>query len=178
MSSTLCNSRFPKLLVFSSIWFFTYVFFPSCSLAQLIYDENLGAENSVVTSHQLRDLIEGGAIRGENLFHSFLEFNVNNGQQVYFANPQGIVNILTRVTGNNPSNILGTLGVDGGANLFLLNPNGIDFGEDVFLDVSGSFFASTGESFVFENGEEFSATNPQAPPLLTINITPGLQSGS
>ncbi|MEQ8961520.1 MAG: hemagglutination activity domain protein, partial [Coleofasciculus sp. C2-GNP5-27] len=32
--------------------------------------------------------------------------------------------------------------------------------------------------WVFENGTEFSATNPQAPPLLTINLTPGLQYGS
>ena len=41
--------------------------------AQTIPDETLGDESSVVTPQQLRDLIEGGAIRGENLFHSFSE---------------------------------------------------------------------------------------------------------
>ncbi|NEO92801.1 MAG: filamentous hemagglutinin N-terminal domain-containing protein, partial [Moorea sp. SIO3G5] len=125
----------------------------------------------------LADLIEGGATRGENLFHSFAEFNVGELQRVYFANPSGIQTILTRVTGGNISNILGTLGVDGPANLFLLNPNGIVFGHKARLDVAGSFVASTANSLVFGDGQEFSATSPEAPPLLTINITPGLQYG-
>ena len=103
---------------------------------------------------------------------------VDNGQRVYFANPVGIDNILTRVTGGNPSQILGTLGVDGVANLFLLNPNGMIFGENARLDIAGSFFASTADSVVFDNGVEFSATQPQAPPLLTINVPLGLQYGT
>ena len=145
--------------------------------AQIIPDNTLGSESSIVTPGQLRDLIEGGAIRGDNLFHSFSEFNVNHGQQVYFVNPDSILNIFTRVTGVNPSDIFGTLGVDGGANLILINPNGIHFGENAVLDVSGSFFATTAESVVFGNQGEFSATQPEAPPLLTVNINPGLQYG-
>ena len=125
--------------------------------AQLIPDDTLGTESSIVTSQQLRDLISGGAIRGDNLFHSFSEFNINEGQKVYFANPVGIFNILTRVTGTNPSDIFGRLGVDGGANLILINPNGINFGNNASLDVSGSFFATTSESVIFDNGFEFSA---------------------
>ena len=46
-------------------------------LAQLTPDDNLGTESSIVTPQQLRDLIQGGAIRGNALFHSFDEFNVN-----------------------------------------------------------------------------------------------------
>ena len=147
--------------------------------AQIIPDDTLGAEGSIVTPQALRDLIEGGAIRNTNLFHSFTEFNVNEGQNVYFANPEGIVNILARVTGVNPSDILGTLGVDdGSANLILINPNGINFGANASLDVTGSFFATTADSVIFDNGEEFSATNPEAPPLLTVNIPLGLQYGA
>ncbi|NEO36094.1 MAG: filamentous hemagglutinin N-terminal domain-containing protein [Moorea sp. SIOASIH] len=155
----------------------------SPTLAQIIPDSTLGDENSQVTPNQtirgaVADLIEGGAIRDSNLFHSFLEFNVGNGQRVYFANPDGITNILTRVTGSTLSQILGTLGVNGSANLFLLNPNGINFGANASLDVAGSFFASTADSAVFDNGFNFSATDPNAPPLLTINIPTGLQYGS
>ena len=151
--------------------------------AQVIPDRSLGSENSIVTPNitikdTTADLIEGGAIRGNNLFHSFSEFNVGNGSNVYFANPDGITNILNRVTGNNVSNIFGTLGVDGGANLFLLNPNGIVFGENAALNVSGSFFATTADSYIFGEGEtSFSATNPDRAPLLNINLNPGLQMG-
>jgi len=150
------------------------------AVAQIVPDATLGEQRSIVTPNAAikdtsTELIEGGATRGSNLFHSFLEFNVTQGQRVYFANPLGIENILSRVTGNQPSNILGTLGVDGSANLFLLNPQGIIFGPEAQLDISGSFLASTANSLVFENGSQFSATNPEAPPLLTINLTPGLQ---
>ncbi len=155
----------------------------NCALAQITPDGTLGAEGSTVTPNVSidslpGDRIDGGATRGTNLFHSFLDFNVGNGQRVYFANPVGIENILSRVTGNNLSNILGTLGVDGGANLFLLNPNGIIFGENAKLDIAGSFVASTANSVVFNNGYKFSAKNPETPPLLTVNVPLGVQYGT
>ncbi|NEU73051.1 S-layer family protein [Hassallia byssoidea VB512170] len=147
--------------------------------AQITPDNSLGAESSSIGPDNIQgisfDRIRGGATRGANLFHSFGEFNVNNGQLVYFSNPAGIANILTRVTGVNRSNILGTLGVLGNANLFLINPNGIFFGPNARLDLGGSFFGSTANSLIFDNGFEFSATNPQAPPLLTVNIPIGLR---
>ncbi|NEO11654.1 MULTISPECIES: filamentous hemagglutinin N-terminal domain-containing protein [unclassified Moorena] len=116
------------------------------------------------------DLIKGGAIRDINLFHSFLEFNVSDGQRVYLANPAGIQNILSRVTGANPSNIFGTLGVDSGANLFLINPKGIFFGDKAKLDVSGSFVGTTADGIGLGNQGVFSASNPEPPsPLLTVN---------
>ncbi|MEH2332448.1 S-layer family protein [Nostoc sp.] len=144
------------------------------ALAQIIPDRTLGNNSSITSNANIKglpaDRIDGGAIRGANLFHSFQEFNVGELQRVYFANPTGISNILTRVTGSNISNILGTFGVNGGANLFFINPNGILFGNNARLDVAGSFVASTANSFVFGDGLEFSATNPQTPSsLLTIN---------
>ena len=148
--------------------------------AQLIPDATLGNESSVVTPNVdinslASDRIDSGATRGTNLFHSFGQFNVGEGRGVYFSNPTGIERILTRVTGGNSSNILGTLGVLGNADLFLINPNGIIFGSNARLDVRGSFIAGTASSIKFADGLEFSATNPQAPPLLTINIPLGLQ---
>ncbi|BAZ28045.1 hemagglutination activity domain protein [Cylindrospermum sp. NIES-4074] len=149
------------------------------ALAQIIPDNTLGAENSRTITDTINgkasQRIEGGAIRNSHLFHSFQEFNVGEGQGAYFTNPTNITNIFTRITGGNPSNISGTLGVLGNANLYLLNPKGIVFGSNAQLDVRGSFLASTADSVVFDNGFAFSATNPQAPPLLAINIPIGLQ---
>jgi filamentous hemagglutinin family protein len=152
------------------------------AIAQITPDTTLGDETSVLTpgDNPIDILIQGGAQRDSHLFHSFEQFNVENGQRVDFANPGGIETIFTRVTGeNSPTNILGTLGVDGAANLILLNPNGIFFGENAQLNVSGAFRATTADSVIFENGLEFSATKPQSPsPLLTINVPIGLQIGA
>ncbi|MDY7005450.1 MAG: filamentous hemagglutinin N-terminal domain-containing protein [Cyanobacteriota bacterium] len=152
----------------------------SPAIAQLLPDDTLGEENSVVTPNVNikgieSDRIDGGAQRGGNLFHSFQEFNVQRGRGVYFSNPDGVANILTRITGSNTSNILGTLGVLGNANLFFINPNGIIFGPDAKLDIGGSFYGATADSILFENGFEFATSNPQAPPLLTVNVPMGLR---
>ncbi|MHC5745455.1 MAG: two-partner secretion domain-containing protein [Nostoc sp.] len=163
--------------VFSIIGVLAHLMFCSenHALAQITPDGTLGNNSSKITPNvNIKELpadrIDGGATRGANLFHSFREFNVKESQRVYFANPTGIKNILTRVTGSNVSNILGTLGVDGSANLFFINPNGILFGNNARLDVAGSFVGTTANSFVFGNGLEFSATNPQTPSaLLTVN---------
>jgi filamentous hemagglutinin family protein len=146
------------------------IFSPSQALAQITPDNTLGDENSVVNSRDAtNDSIDGGAIRGQNLFHSFSEFNVDAGRGVYFANPEAVTNIFSRVTGNDVSDILGTLGVDGAANLFLINPNGIIFGEGASLDVNGSFAATTADGIEFGEQGFFSASNRESPKLLTIN---------
>src|SRR4028118_520274 len=152
---------------------------PSGAIAQIIPDNTLGPESSRTVPDTINNLpsdrIEGGATRGSSLFHSLREFNIGEGRGAYFGNPSGITNIFTRVTGGNQSNILGTLGVLGKANLFLINPKGIVFGPNARLDVRGSFLASTADSIVFNNGVEFSSANPQAVPLLTVNIPVGLR---
>lgn len=139
--------------------------------AQLVPDATLGEESSAVTSvDELNERIDGGARRGVNLFHSFQEFNVGEGRGVDFANPSEVVNIFSRVTGGNPSAILGRLGVLGEANLFLINPNGILFGPNASLDVKGSFAATTANAIGFGDRGFFSATDLHPPSqLLTVN---------
>ena len=147
--------------------------------SNIVPDATLGEESSQVRTNvegNPVEVIEGGAQRGANLFHSFSEFNVSEGRGAYFDNPTGIENILGRVTGANPSQILGTLGVLGNADLFLINPNGIIFGQNARLDVNGSFLGSSADSLLFPNGE-FSARDTQTKPLLTINVPIGLGLG-
>lgn len=145
------------------------------TLAQVTPDFTLGRENSVVTPNTIingvrSDRIDGGAIRGANLFHSFQEFNIGEGQGAYFTNPSGIQNIFSRVTDRNNSQILGKLGVLGGnANLFLINPNGIIFGSKASLDLRSSFVATTANSIQFENQGFFNSSIPNVPPILTVN---------
>jgi len=148
-------------------------------LAQIESDTSLGAESSTIRQIEPSvKQIDGGAVRGKNLFHSFQEFNIVEGQKAYFSNPVGVENIVGRVTGINPSNIQGVLGVLGNANLFLLNPNGVIFGANASLDIRGSFVASTASSLNFADGSQFSATKPQLSPLLTLSVPVGLQFGS
>jgi filamentous hemagglutinin family protein len=154
------------------------------SIAQslIVPDNTLGEEKSRLTPNveirgRLSDRISGGARRGGNLFHSFEQFEVLEGRGAYFENPSDVQNIFSRVTGSNPSEINGTLGVIredsstalGDANLFFINPNGIVFGENARLDVGGSFTATTAEAIEFAEQGVFSSSNPTVPELLTIN---------
>ncbi|MEI2579878.1 beta strand repeat-containing protein [Scytonema sp. PRP1] len=156
-----------------------FTYFGNSALAQITPDRTLGTEGSVITPLSPNvDRIDGGAIRGSNLFHSFEDFNIGEGRGAYFANPTGIENILSRVTGGNASKIFGTLGVLGNANLYLLNPNGIIFGPNARLDIRGSFVGSTADSIVFGDRTLFRATDTQTKPLLTVAVPVGLQYGT
>jgi filamentous hemagglutinin family protein len=149
------------------------------ALGQVVEDTTLGAESSLVTSPTPGGFqIDGGATRGTNLFHSFSEFSIPRNGSAFFNNALTIENIISRVTGTSGSNINGAIRANGTANLFLINPNGIVFGPNASLNIRGSFLASTARGLLFDNGFEFSATNPQAPPLLTINVPIGLQTGA
>ena len=146
-------------------------------MAQIVPDQTLPV-NSQVTTLGTSTTISGGTERGVNLYHSFREFSLPTGGAAIFDNGLQIQTILTRVTGSSVSSIDGLLKANGSANLYLLNPKGILFGPNARLEIGGSFFATTANSFKFSDGSEFSATNPQAPPLLTVNLTPGLQTGA
>ena len=119
------------------------------------------------------------------MFHSFEQFSIPTGGTASFrgVDPE-IANVLARVTGSGISNIDGLIEVlqtDGrvsSADFFLLNPNGIVFGENASLNVGGSFLTSTASSIIFADGTEFSTTNTQTGSLLTITAPIGLGFGS
>ena len=125
------------------------------------------------TTVELDGTINNGDRVGDNLFHSFQEFSISNNGQAFFNNDLDIANIFSRITGGNISQIDGLIKANGTANLFLINPAGIIFGENARLSLGGSFFGSTADSILFPD-TEFSTKNLDNPPLLTINVPIGL----
>ncbi|MEO0947210.1 MAG: filamentous hemagglutinin N-terminal domain-containing protein, partial [Cyanobacteria bacterium J06641_5] len=126
---------------------------------------------SQVTPTAAGTAITGGTTAGSNLFHSFSEFSVPAGSEVRFVPGNAAIDaIVTRVTGDFASQIDGTLAVDGNANLFLLNPNGVFFGPGASLDLRGAFVPSTADRIRFGNLGQFAAdpTAGDNPQLLTV----------
>jgi filamentous hemagglutinin family protein len=161
---------------FSSIFFSTLplatlsCLIPLSVKAQVTPD---GTTSTTVNQDGNNFTIEQGDRIGDNLFHSFNQFSVPTLGSAAFNNAGDIANIFSRVTGSSISSIDGLISANGTANLFLINPNGIIFGENASLNLGGSFFASTADSLLFEGNTEFSASNPQAPPLLEVSIPIG-----
>jgi filamentous hemagglutinin family protein len=118
--------------------------------------------------------ITGGTRPGDggNLFHSFGEFGVPTNNIANFLNDATLPtsNILSRVTGGNPSNIFGTIQTEGfgNANLFLMNPAGIVFGPDAALNVGGAAHFTTADYLRLADGVQFTALPNAQDTLLSI----------
>jgi filamentous hemagglutinin family protein len=135
-----------------------------------VADTTLGTQ---VSNGSNNFTITGGQQRGQNVFHSFQDFSVPTNGSVTFFNPANNRAIITRVTGNLFSDIDGKIDTQG-ANLFLINPNGILFGANTQLNVGQTFVGSTanGIDFVNTDGQSYRfGTNGNDAPLLTINPT-------
>ncbi len=129
--------------------------------AEVVTDGSLGSTVTLAGPNYaiMSDL---GRQQGANLFHSFQSFNLNASESAVFSGPATVQNIVSRVTGGQPSFIDGKLGSDiSGANLYFLNPTGIVFGANATLDLRGSFHASTADALHFSDGQKFQATHPE-----------------
>jgi filamentous hemagglutinin family protein len=137
------------------------------SYAEIITDGSLGAALSLSSPDYLIGS-ELGQQYGGNLFHSFRQFNLSRGESATFSGPSSVTNIINRVTGGESSTIDGMIRSDiPNANLYLLNPAGILFGENAELNITGSFYISTADYLRFSDGGRFYATNPENS-LLTV----------
>jgi filamentous hemagglutinin family protein len=134
-----------------------------------IADSSLGTQ---VTGVNNNFSVTGGLMRGQSIFHSFQDFSVPTGGTVTFNSPVGNQSIVTRVTGNLPSDINGIVNTQG-ANFFLINPNGIVFGSGAQLNVGKAFVASTAPSAnLVDNvgtAYTFGTRNINDAPLLSVN---------
>lgn len=170
----LAQTNLNKALLWATISVLGWMgLLPSAS-AQIRPDATLPI-NSEVRSEGAIQRILGGTQAGQNLFHSFRQFDLPPGTTVYFDQNPALTNIFARITGGQASSVDGVLRANGATNLFLINPKGILFGPNAQLNVGGSFFATTANRILFPNGNAFSTMpTAQSAPLLSINQPLGL----
>jgi filamentous hemagglutinin family protein len=133
---------------------------PGFGRAEVTTDGSLGAKVRL-TGKEVTVPARLGQVHGKNLFHSFERFGIAAGKKVTSTGPNGLKNVIGRVTGGERSTINGTLASTvNGADLWLLNPAGILFGPKARLEVPGSFHASTADELRFADGAVFSALDP------------------
>ena len=133
------------------------IFGGGTGFAQVVLDGKFGTSGALAGPNY-NITANLGATRGNNLFHSFAQFDLAAGDVATFTGPANIQNILCRVTGNGASSINGTISSGiAGANFFFINPNGIVFGPNAALNVSGSFAASTANYLKLADGARFVA---------------------
>ena len=141
------------------IFLLLFVCFITCDLyGEVIFDGSMNASTTNMKLEGNMDILsEYGRISGDNLFHSFKTFNVNPSEIVTFTSEQAVQNIIARVTGSSFSTINGQINsaIDN-ANLFLINPQGIIFGENASLNIDGSFYASTADYVASEDTHFYS----------------------
>jgi filamentous hemagglutinin family protein len=170
-----------RILASSILLPFGIIFFGnSCANAQITSD---GSLNTTVSQNGNHFTIINGSAAGSNLFHSFGQFSVINGAWATFdlIHTPNISTIFSRVTGGSVSKIDGLIQTINNSNpvsLFLLNPNGIMFGQNASLNIGGSFVGTTANGIKFADGTEFSATSLTDKPLLSMTVPIGLQMGS
>jgi filamentous hemagglutinin family protein len=135
--------------------------------AEIVLDGTLGGPTGPLPGPDFAIEAHLGQHKGNNLFHSFATFNLNAGESATFKGPNNIENIISRVTGGQPSYINGTFVSQIPANMYFLNPAGVMFGEQARLNVQGSFHVSTADYLRLGTDGLFSATHPENT-LLTI----------
>ncbi len=126
---------------------------------------------TVILPNGQRFDITGGTQAGANLFHSFQQFGLNQGQIANFLSQPNIQNILGRVVGGDPSVINGLIQLTGGnSNLYIMNPAGIIFGANASLNVPAAFTATTANGI--QVGNAWFGMNTSASDLKNLTGSP------
>ncbi|MBS0335056.1 MAG: filamentous hemagglutinin N-terminal domain-containing protein, partial [Proteobacteria bacterium] len=111
-------------------------------------------------------IIGGGTLAGPNLFHSFSQFSLGAGDVARWTpsggDPNAVRNVVSRVTGGQPSNISGEIDSTAlpNAAFFFINPAGIVFGAGARLNVPATAYFSTASELRFADGGKFAMATP------------------
>lgn len=130
-----------------------------------------GSLNTTVVGAGNVYTIDGGRVAGTNLFHSFAGFDLGSGevaQWVHTAgNPAELSTVINRVTGGDPSRILGTLDSRAipNADFYFINPAGIVFGDGARVNVPAAAHFSTARELRFTSGPAFQTATPDGSTL-------------
>ena len=155
MKSTHKKPRFfLTFLSFTALAMWELGLFPASQTATAQITPATDGTNTQITPSGNQFNIQGGqqSSDGANLFHSFQQFGLTQGQTANFISNPNIRNILGRVVGGDASLINGLIQITGGnSNLFLINPAGIVFGTNASLNVPGAFTATTATGIGFGN---------------------------
>lgn len=110
-------------------------------------------QNNTYTIHGDDGVRRGG---GDLVLHSFSDFNLDSDETARYTDNdvalQDTKYLLTRVTGNDPSQIDGTIFNEyDNADLTFVNANGVFFGDGFSLDTNQSFHVSTADALELRN---------------------------
>ncbi len=168
-------SSIPSTVVGVTASVAAFTLWPHSTLAQSVtLDGSLGAGQLIRQGTTTVVPQSVGQTAGINLFHSFGQLSLSQPERLQFTLNAGsnVQNIISRVTGGNPSLINGTIQAPTNVNLFLINPSGIIFGRNARLNVTGSFVASTASGLEFGDLGRFTVQDPKAATtLLTVRPT-------
>lgn len=132
--------------------------FLSPATAQIVTDGTVGPPITFPPGEAFIDADIGSRL-GDNLFHSFSLFSVEQGSSATFTGPPEIRNVISRVTGGEPSLIDGALRSEiGSEGFYFFNHAGVLFGPGASIDVPGAFHTGNASEVVFADGATFSST--------------------
>jgi filamentous hemagglutinin family protein len=129
--------------------------------AQIVTDGTLGAAGAITPTGTVYEIPQArGTTSGQNLFHSFSQFDVPTGTEARFTGAASLQNVISRVTGGDASDIAGRVSLVGptAANFYLINPAGIVItgdGVNNTFNVPGGLVLSTANELHFADGVSF-----------------------
>lgn len=133
--STLSNAVFSAISISHPSRFILPIL--SCAVPSLVFAGPEGGQ-VIAGSATISNPDANSTLITQSTSHAAIDwqrFNIGSQEYVQFAQPDASSVALNRVIGGDPSQILGNLSANG--QVFLVNPNGVYFGQSATVDVGG-----------------------------------------